>query len=127
VAILVAVFVLDANFYSTLGPILIVITPAVAFPVRAVAVVIWMHSPTSPYCTMVPVHIAVHIPRSSRVVLTRASHIFAIALIAVDPSVISALPVLLLRLVRLLRRKLWLYGGSLGLAQGRRFSLVLGE
>jgi hypothetical protein len=130
VAILVAGFVLDANLYSTLGPILIVIT-AVTFPVRAAAVVIGMHPPTSPYCTMDSVHIALHFPRSSRVVLARAGPVFSPSLlrspIAVDPSVISALPVLLPGLVRLLRRKFWLHGGSLGRAQGRRLSLVLGE
>jgi len=61
VAILVAVFVLDANFYSTLGPIFVVI----------VVGVVGMHSPTSPDCTMVPVHVAIHIPHSSRLVLDR--------------------------------------------------------
>jgi hypothetical protein len=126
VAILIAVFVLDADFHSTPRRIFVVITPAVA-----IAVIIGTHAPTVTYCTMVLVHIAVHIPHSSHVGLARAPHFVAIALlrppIAIDPSVIGALPVLLFGLLRLLGRSLWLHGSSLGLAQSRRLSLVLGE
>ena len=56
-AILVAVFVLEANFHpSQPRPILVVRIPAVAISVRAV--ILGPRSPIAPYRAVVPVHIA---------------------------------------------------------------------
>src|SRR5450759_5421351 len=77
-AILVAVFVLEADFHSTPRPILIVRTPAVAISVRAV--IVGARSPIPTCRTVVRVHIAFHlIPHSAHVVLAHLPHIVAVS------------------------------------------------
>jgi hypothetical protein len=130
VAIFVAVFVLDANFYSTLGPILVVITPTVAFSVRTI--IVSMHLPIATHRTMVPIPIAIHsFPHLSHIALAHAPHIVAAALlcspIATDPGVLSALPILVAGLFRLLGRALRLHRRRLRLIKSRRLFFVLGE
>jgi hypothetical protein len=129
-AILIAVFVLEADFHSTLRPILVVRTSAVAISVRAV--IVGRHSPISTYRAAVPVHIAAHLfSHPPHIVLAHAPHTVAIALlrspIATDSNVLAAVPVLLARLLRLLGAALWLHRDSLGLTGRQRLSLILGE
>jgi hypothetical protein len=133
-AILVAIFVLDADLHPTTGrpilivtvrPILIVITPAAAF--SAVAIIIGPHSPTATYRPVVPVHLAPHpVPHPLIVVLTHAVALLS-SPIPTDLNVLGALPVLLTRLFRLLGRALRLHRGCLGLGGAGRLRLILCE
>jgi hypothetical protein len=81
-AILVAVFVLEADFHPSPRPILVVITPAVAISVGAIraaissvsvavyVVIVAAHLPIATYLTVVPVHTASHpVHHSPHVVL----------------------------------------------------------
>src|SRR6185312_4609552 len=102
-----------------LRPVFIVVAPVVASPICAATVVIGMHSPVASYCTMVPILTIgpIHISHSFRIILARAIRMVIVLMrspIATDPGVVGALPVLLLGLIRLLRRKFRLYGGPRG-------------
>src|ERR1700676_670685 len=130
VAILVAVFVLDADFDSTPRPILVVVTPAVAISLRAV---IGARPPISTYRTVVLVRIvSPHpVPHSTHVVLAHVPRVVADVRVRspiwTNPSIFGALSVLLAGLIRLLGCALWLHRSSLGVARGRRLRLILGE
>ena len=125
-AVLVAVFVLEADFYPAPRPILVVRASAVAVPVGSV---IGAGSPVATYRAVVRIHVGSHVvPHLPHIVLAQAIHPVAIALlrspIATYLTVFTSIPVLL---ARLLRAALWLHGNGLGLAGSRRLPLILGE
>jgi hypothetical protein len=128
--ILVAVFVLQADFHSMPSPILIVITPA-AISIRSV--IIWSHAPTATYRPAIRVHhLSFHpVHHSPHVVVAHASHSVAVAWTrsptGTDLTVLSSISIFLTRLVRLLGAPLRLHGNSLGLAWTSRLHLVLAE
>ena len=95
VAILIAVFVLDADFHSTPRPILVVVTSAVAISVGTV--IVGARSPISTYRTVVRVGIAFHPIPVARVGSP----------VATDSTVFTPITSLL---TRLLLAALWLHG-----------------
>jgi hypothetical protein len=107
VAILIAVFVLDADFHSTSRPILVVVTSAVAITVGTV--IVGARSPISTYRTVVRVGIAFHPIPVARVGSP----------VATDSTVFTPITVLLTRLLRLLLAALWLHGDRRGLVAFR--------
>jgi hypothetical protein len=107
VAILIAVFVLDADFHSTSRPILVVVTSAVAITVGMV--IVGARSPISTYRTVVRVGIAFHPIPVARVGSP----------VATDSTVFTPITVLLTRLLRLLLAALWLHGDRRGLVAFR--------
>jgi hypothetical protein len=117
-AVFVAVLILKADLHVPPGPILIVITPVV---------IVLAHSPAATYCTM----LRVLVRHSPHIVPVHATHAVAIALlrspIATDLNVLSAPPVWLTRLLRLLGGTLWLHRNSLGLVGTRSLSCLFGE
>jgi hypothetical protein len=121
VAILIAVFVLDADFHSTPRPILVVVIPTVAISVRTV--IVGARSPISTYRTVVRVGIAFPlVPHSPHVVLAHVPHTIPVARVgspvATDSTVFTPITVLLTRL-RLLWAALRLHGNSLRVAWNR--------
>jgi hypothetical protein len=95
-AILVAVFVFDADLHSMSRPVFVVIAPAVAISVGAV--IIGAHSRTATDRMMILVHVAPHpVPHSPHVVLAHVLHMLVIAVmgspIAIYPGIIGALPI----------------------------------
>jgi hypothetical protein len=107
VAILIAVFVLDADFHSTSRPILVVVTSAVAITVGTV--IVGARSPIPTYRTVVRVGIAFHPIPVARVGSP----------VATDSTVFTPITVLLTRLLRLLLAALWLHGDRRGLVAFR--------
>jgi hypothetical protein len=128
-AILVAVFVFDADLHSVSRPVFVVITPAVALSVGVV--IIGVHSPIATDRMMILLRIVAPHPlvHSPHVVLAHVLHMLVVAVmgspIATYPSIIGALLIRRSRLLRLLRRALRLHRSSLGLAGCRRLCLVL--
>jgi hypothetical protein len=115
-AILIAVFVLDADFHSTPRPILVVVTSAVAISVGTV--IVGARSPIPTYRTVVRVGIAFHpVPHSP------LPHTIPVARVgspvATDSTVFTLITVLLTRLPRLLLAALWLHGDRRGLVAFR--------
>jgi hypothetical protein len=115
-AILIAVFVLDADFHSTPRPILDVVTSAVAISVGTV--IVGARSPIPTYRTVVRVGIALHpVPHSPlphTIPVTRVG-----APVATHWTIFTPITVLLTRLLRLLLAALWLHGDRRGLAAFR--------
>jgi hypothetical protein len=129
-AILVAVFVLHADLHSTPWPIRVVISSAVVIAVCAI--IIGVHSPIATHRPVVPIPTAPHLLSCPPwLILACAIGTVAIALFrspaATDPHILSALPLLVTRLLGLLRRALRLHGDSLGLVGWLRLSLILRE
>jgi len=122
VAILIAVFVLDADFHSTPRPILVVVTSAIAISVGTL--IVGAHSPIPTYRTVVRVGIAFHpVPHSPYVVLAHWPPTIPVARVgspvATDSTVFTPITVLLTRFPRLLLAALWLHGDRRGLVAFR--------
>jgi hypothetical protein len=134
-AIFVTVFVLDADFHATAGPIFVVVTPVVVLSVRAVPFSIVPIAPVTVSSAIfvviaIIIAIAIHSPVRTHFAVV-ATHTVAIAAthppVAPHPTIIcprlvaigSLIPLLLGILVRL---------GRNCLRRGdRRFALLLGE
>jgi hypothetical protein len=113
-AVFVAVFILITNLYLSPRPIVIAITSLV---------IIAAHALPATYRTTIPVLVVRHSPP---LVCLRAVDILC-SPTAADPDVISALPILLPRLFRLLRVALRLDRNSQGLVRTRSVSSLFGE
>jgi hypothetical protein len=130
-AILIAIFVLDADLHPTVRPIVIVtvrpIFIVMAAAISAVAVIVRPHSPIATYRPVISVHLAPHlVPHPAFVILANAITLLGPP-ISTDLNVLGALPLLPARLFRLLGRALGLHGGRLGLGNARRLHLILRE
>jgi hypothetical protein len=108
-AVFVAVFIFKTNLYLSPGPIVTAITSLI---------IIAAHALPATYRTTIPVLVVRHSPP---VVGWRAVDILC-SPTAADLDVISALPILLARLVRLLRVALWLDRNTQGLVRTRSFT-----
>jgi hypothetical protein len=113
-AVFVAVFIFKTNLYLSPGPIVIAITSLI---------IIAAHALPATYRTTISVLAVRHSPP---VVCLRAVDILC-SPTAANLDVISALPILLVRLVRLLRVALWLHRNSQGLDRTRSVSSLFGE
>ncbi|HKH02744.1 MAG TPA: hypothetical protein VKB08_18770 [Bradyrhizobium sp.] len=129
-AILIAICVLDADFYASSRLIPVVITPAVAISVGAVLVGI--HPPIATYCLAVPILITSDLaPRPPPFIFADPIHTVVISVLrsptGTDPNILGALFISVASLIGLLWRALWLHRHSLGLTGRRRVSLILRE
>jgi hypothetical protein len=123
-AILIAIFILEADLHPTERPIFMVVIPAVSLR----PIIVGTRSPVSTYRAVVSVHIA-SFPWPG-LVLTHIAIVLIALLrspVATDLYVTPALAVLLASLVRLLGGTVWLHRSSLGDAGRRRVLGIFGE